>query len=154
MLFMRLNLRGFALSLLLAGLLGCASGKTYSFQIPVHNATDAPLSVGLVKTGTPEDRWTSPAQVAAGAPQLAQKHWGTLVAPGETKVIGPQKGTFEEDSFPFLRVYRGDARVVDLLSIPRDSGDRLDVPIESGSQKVTIRDVNGTLKAEGEAPGR
>lgn len=136
----------YLLPLLALLLVGCA--KTYQFNIPVHNATNSPLSVGLVKNGPMEQGWESPAQIAVATPDNAERRWAKLVPPGQTVVIGPLKGSFAKEQFPFLRVYRGNLAIADLLAIGRDSMDRVDVPVQSGTEPITIINDNGRLKAQ------
>jgi len=114
----------------------------------VKNETDEPISVGLVKNGPPmETAWASPMQIAVNAPHLSGSRWGGLVQPGETIVIGPQKGAFDSGTIAFLRVYRGNWSVQELLAISPDSPNRLDVPLDNGRSDWIIIDTPNGLDA-------
>lgn len=129
--------------------LGCTNTKTGTFEVEVINRTASPLSVGLVKNGPPaEKNWDSPEMIAFAAPGLTNKHWGMLVGPSETRRIGPQSGVFEKGSAPFLRIYRGDLTINQLLAINRQSTDRTSVPLLIGKSFVTVTEESGRLKAE------
>ncbi|GEM_PF-25028 len=127
-------------------LVGCRSYGT--FTVGVKNETDEPISVGLVKNGPPmETAWASPMQIAVNAPHLSGSRWGGLVQPGETIVIGPQKGAFDSGTIAFLRVYRGNWSVQELLAISPDSPNRLDVPLDNGRSDWIIIDTPNGLDA-------
>ena len=121
-------------------LVGCAT--TGRFEVGVVNETGDPLSVGLVKDGPPPERaWASPMQISINAPGLSTSRWGTLVPAGETVVIGPQSGRFEPGVVAYLRVYRGNWSVQELLAISPDSPNRLDIPLDNGPSRWIIRDA-------------
>ncbi len=130
------------LCMLLAAMLmlvGCTT--TGRFTVGVVNETTDPLSVGLVKDGPPPERsWASPMQISINAPALSTNRWGTLVPPGESAVIGPQTGRFDRGVTAYLRVYRGNWSVQELLAIGPDSPNRLDVPLDNGESRWIIRD--------------
>src|SRR5688500_11275940 len=99
---------GFRCSMIcvLAGLLvGCASPKA-TFEISVTNRTAFPISVGLVKVGGQvEGPWAGPEHIAALAPSLGERKWGTLIRPTGTATLGPLTGTFYQGSRAVLRIY-------------------------------------------------
>ena len=93
----------------------CTQIDKRSFEISVKNETAHPLSLGLVKNGPPaEEGWIAPHEVAMMAPQLADRHWGWVLAPGETKTFGPYTGHFESQTHAILRVYAGTPTIDDL----------------------------------------
>jgi len=135
----------FVLLLMLGGL-GCSSGKTYMFEVVVVNRTPSTLAAGLVKDGPPlEAKWDSPEQIAIGAPQFSEKHWGTPIPPGESRTLGPQKGTLESDTVPFVRVYSDDLTISELCAINRESGDRVSMPVPSGKVEIVVERQYGRL---------
>jgi len=132
--------------LLLTILFGCSSGRTYQFEVVVKNETKSTLSAGLVKDGPPlEAKWDSPEQIAIGAPGYGTKHWGTPVPPGESRTLGPQTGKLEGDTTPFVRVYRGDLTINELMAISRGSPDRTSIPVPSGPVEVVVKEDAGML---------
>src|SRR5262245_49640716 len=96
------------LVLLLLFLPACTAARKQSFEISVKNETGHALSLGLVKNGPPsEDGWIAPHEVAMMAPQLADRHWGWVLNPGEAKTFGPYTGHFDPGTHAILRVYGG-----------------------------------------------
>ena len=90
----------------------CEQTSKATFEVQVMNIATMPSCVGLTKTGKPaEDGWAAPSEVPT---QFWDRHWGTLIRPGETKLLGPQTGHFERDVFATLRVYAGNPTVADL----------------------------------------
>ena len=133
------------LSLLL--LPACTSAVTKTFQISVKNETVRPLSLGLVKNGPPtEDGWIAPHEVAMMAPQLADRHWGWVLAPGETKTFGPHSGKFEAQTQAILRVYAGEPTIDEAISFSKDDPERLDIYLWPGKSAYVIRFGAGRLE--------
>lgn len=131
--------------LLLAG--GCAAPKQ-TFQLELLNATNRPISIGLVKNGPPvEEGWTSPSEIAINAPQLTDRRWGMLIEPGQTAVIGPKTGRFPSGTLAILRAYAGNPTIEELLAYGRDDPDRLDIYLWPGSSSYVIDTLDGRLKA-------
>ncbi|HEY8668501.1 MAG TPA: hypothetical protein VIL86_17770 [Tepidisphaeraceae bacterium] len=132
--------------LLAAALLGCST-KTYTVRVTLINNTHDVLSAGLVKNPV-EEHWDGPEHIAIGAPEKSSMHWGKLIQPGQTITLGPQKGSFPRESIPFLRIYRGDLAVEDLVGISRSSPDRLDEALEYENSWFRIVRKEGRLAAE------
>lgn len=142
---------GAILLVLFAAAVGCGP-PTYTFDVTVRNATDQPVSVGLVKNGPPlEVGWDAPENVAIGAPELGSKRWGTLIPAGQTTQLKPTKGTFDPGVIGFLRAYEGDRTINELLAVSRDSSDRVDVPLDPGKTTITLVNRKGRLAAETQA---
>lgn len=139
---------------LLMLMVGCSTPK-YTFHVQVTNAGDKPLTAGLVKWTPPssglrasvEDGWAAPEDVAINAPALSGRHWGVLIAPGETKVLGPQEGAFRSGVTAALRLYSGDHTVDELISYGRTDPDRLDVPLMPGESIFAVSNRSGKLVA-------
>ena len=139
---------------LLMLLVGCSTPK-YSFQVQITNAGDKPLTAGLIKRApassgfrpSVEEGWAAPEDVAINAPALSSRHWGLLIAPGETKTLGPQEGKFPSGVTASLRIYTGDHTVDELISYSRSDPDRLDVPLMPGQASFAVSNRLGRLVA-------
>jgi hypothetical protein len=119
-----------------------------SYHVHAANRCTATLSVGLVKNGPPlEDGWYAPADVAIGAPQLTDRHWGTIVEPGAVLILGPQSGHFADGVQAILRVYAGNPTIEELLAFGRDDPDRVDVYLWPGKSSYVIDRRGGRLTA-------
>ena len=147
-----MRIRTLALLLPMFLLTACASPKA-TFQVAIKNATQDPLSVGLVKVGGGvEAGWDGPEHVAIHAPILADRKWGTLVKPGQVVTIGPQTGTFVEGTHAILRVYAANATVDELLGFSRTDSGRLDIMLLPGASAYTIDRRDGALHYEHASP--
>jgi hypothetical protein len=134
----------FILSLLL--LPACTQYQTRVFEISVKNETVRPISVGLVKNGAPnEEGWIAPHQVAMMAPQLTDRKWGLVIEPGQTKVIGPHNGKFEQGVQAILRIYAGTPTIEEMLSYSRSDPERLDIYLWPGKSGYVIRYDGGRI---------
>ena len=141
---------------LMMSLVGCSTPK-HTFQVQVTNAGDAPLTAGLIKHApqftsgglrpSVEDGWAAPEDVLINAPALAERHWGMVIAPGETKTLGPLDGAFRSGVTAALRVYTGDHSVMDLASYSRTDPGRLDIPLMPGQSSYAISNRSGKLVA-------
>src|SRR3954464_6280426 len=86
----------------------CSQEEKRTFEIALKNDTHTALSVGLVKNGPPQEQgWIAPHEVAMMAPQLADRKWGWVIKPGESKKLGPYSGHFRPGVAGILRVYVG-----------------------------------------------
>jgi hypothetical protein len=142
-----MNLRTLAPLLLLTFAAACSTAHKRTYQVEVMNISSVPLSVGLVKTGgSVQEGFTAPEHVAINAPDLVSKKWGTLVKPGQTRLIGPAKGKFEPNSEAILRIYAGDLAVDQLIAYGRKDPGRLDIYIPPGASTFVIDQRNGVLK--------
>ncbi len=136
----------FILSLLL--LPACTQYQKRSFEISVKNETVRPISVGLVKNGAPtEEGWIAPHQVAMMAPQLTDRKWGLVIEPGQTKVIGPHTGKFEQGVQAILRVYAGTPTIEEMLSFSRSDPERVDIYLWPGKSGYVIRYDGGRISS-------
>lgn len=141
-----MNLRTLAPVMLITFVAACSTPKR-TYQVEVMNISSVPLSVGLVKTGgSVQQGFTAPEHVAINAPDLVSKKWGTLVGPGQTKVIGPIKGKFEPNSDAVLRVYAGDLAVDQLIAYGKKDPGRLDIFVPPGRSGFVIDQRSGVLK--------
>jgi hypothetical protein len=131
------------------GLAGCSMGPpAATVTVEVMNISSTAVSAGLVKLhGAKEEGWLSPADVVIHAPALADRHWGTLIKPGETAVLGPQTGHFEPQALPTLRVYGGDGTVEELTAVGAGDPDRVDVLLPAGNSSYVITLRGGRLTA-------
>lgn len=134
----------FVLSLLL--LPACAQYQTRMFEISVKNETVRPISVGLVKNGGPtEEGWIAPHQVAMMAPQLTDRKWGLVIEPGQTKVLGPHSGKFDQGVQAILRIYAGTPTIEEMLSYSRNDPERVDIYLWPGKSGYVIRYDGGRI---------
>ena len=100
-----------------------------------------------------EEGWTGPADIAIGAQQFMDRHWGILVEPKSTVVIGPQTGHFAEDDTAILRVYRGNPTIAELLAYSRNDPERVDVYLAPGPSSYVIEwRANRLVATPREAP--
>lgn len=140
------------LALLTPLAVGCASPKA-TFEVVVTNASSAPISMGLVKVGGAiEPAWAGPEHIAARAPKLGDRRWGTLVKPTGTTTLGPLTGTFYQGSRAVLRVYGGDYDMDELNAFSRRDPYRADVDILPGKSYYVIENAERGLKVRQEDP--
>jgi hypothetical protein len=119
---------------------GCAS-QTRSFNIEVHNNSSKPITLVLAKDAGPnESLWATPEEVSiAGVSGDGQ--WGIGVVPaGKTASSQKVVGTFPAGSNAFLRIYAGDLNLGDALKAIPGSPQRVDVPLQTGSNSFTVMD--------------
>lgn len=126
-----------ALSMLLIGV-GCSAPKQ-TFAVEVTNLTPVPLSTGMVKRdGRVEPGFAGPEHIFGGAPQIADRKWGTLVMPGETKLLGPETASFEAGTDAVLRVYGADATINELIGYSKTDRMRLDIFLWPGQSRYIV----------------
>ena len=136
-------------------LAACATPKQ-TYQVQLHNLCAKPICVGLIKQVPPgvrlelEEGWTSPENILRAAPALADRHWGTLIQPGQTTVIGPAVGSFPPEVYAALRIYEGNATVEELTTYRRTDPDRLEIMLWPGKCSYVISKANGKLAAKRE----
>ncbi|MFI5377743.1 MAG: hypothetical protein ACHRHE_00435 [Tepidisphaerales bacterium] len=130
-------------------LVGCVGDPPATeFVVEVMNISPEPVSAGLVKTREPkEEGWTAPADVAIHSPELGDRHWGELIRPGETKVLGPRKGHFQPGSVAVLRVYGGNPTIDELMAVGTSDPDRVDVLLAAGRSSYVMTIRSGRLVA-------
>lgn len=131
--------------LALAG--GCNAAHTY--LISIKNETPEPITAWLTKDGPPpESGWLPPEVLAIQSPQEIEVVGGVEVLPGKTAISLPTRGRFASGTSAMLRVYGGNLKFLDLLSISRGSSNRLDLPLKPGKNGFVIRNESGRLRAE------
>jgi hypothetical protein len=133
-----------AVACVFATLLGCHSYEVRTYDITVHNATRAPVTIWLTKDGPPyEDGWWSPEDLAMLSPKQNAAHevGGVIVEPGKTADAINRKGRFEPQTNAILRVYRTGGGFNDLLAISHDSPSRTDVKLRPGRNDLEIDDT-------------
>ena len=135
---------------------GCKQYATATFQVTVTNSTPQPLSVGLVKNGPPfESEWAAPHEIAIALPDSGGRRWGELVPPGKSATLGPMSGKFDREVSAILRAYRGNPTIDDLLAVPAESADRVDIYLQPGQSAHVIRaDGAGRLASPSAQQGR
>src|SRR5947208_4082271 len=104
-------------SLLVVGLLaagGCASTRTDTFDIEVHNQAGQALTLSLAKDGPPyEPTWATAQDLAIESPKRREE-WKNAVSgimgplePGKTAYVQKLTGKFDSGTNAFLRIYAG-----------------------------------------------
>ena len=140
-----------ALAFAIAGGCGVVTRMTTAkgtFNVSVKNESTRPLRVGLTKSGPPfESDWASPEDVAIAQAKNSGAAWGQVVLPGQTATIPEISGRFNEGVYAFLRVYADDPSLSDMLAIGRHSPNRLDLPLDAGSNRFVIQDDRDRLMA-------
>lgn len=123
---------------LLALLVGCGP-ETRSYNVTVQNNATEPMTLWLTKSGSPlEKNWISPEDLAVLRMDKGSKLPGTVIPVGERRGIGPIAGKFAGGSQAVLRVYRGQRKFDELLSMNADSPNRTDVQLVPGNNEILI----------------
>jgi hypothetical protein len=127
---------------------GCApKGEIRTFDLEVTNGTSTPVTLGLAKVDGPmEVNWDSPEDRAMMDPWMTGKGWGNVLPPGRTASIAV-KGEFFLNTRGFLRAYRGDLKLSDVLAISKGSPNRVDLQLFPGKSTVVIVDDGPVLSA-------
>lgn len=129
---------------------GCGPRKV-EYKIWVTNDTKAALTIGLTKDGGPDqDMFMTPEFLALDTKIDPEKTaWGVLLIPGKTAL--PSEGVValfdDAGQQAYLRVYRGEINLTEVLSISRGSPRRLDIPLVAGEQRIVIYERDGKLEA-------
>jgi hypothetical protein len=147
-----LVLIGFA-SVCLVGCGGCA--RTEKFDVTVRNDTAGPVTIALTKDGPPFERvWASPEDLAIESPKANEQHGYLMLPPGKVADVSVQ-GKFDGGTNGYVRVYRGDLQISDMIAIGPSSPNRLDVPLRPGANAIVVGEAKGRLaEMRGtEAPG-
>jgi hypothetical protein len=131
-------------------LVGCGPRKV-EYKVWVTNDTKTPLTIGLVKDGGPDqDMFITPEFLAMDTRIDPDKTaWGVLLIPGKT--VPPNDGIVglfdDAGQQAYLRVYRGEINLTEVLSISRGSPRRLDLPLPPEKSHFVIYEKNGRLEA-------
>jgi hypothetical protein len=142
------GMRVLLITIVLFAVAGCGPRiHTESYDVWVRNDTSDPLTIGLVKGGPPfEVQWASPQVMATRVDVDENWLWGQTIPAGrtaETRV----KGRFYSGDQAWLRAYRGEDRSLDdLLTVARQSGDRLDMRLRPGRNDIIITDERHHLR--------
>ena len=124
-------------------LVGCS--RTEKFDITVRNDTGGPVTIALTKDGPPfEPVWASPEDLAIGSPKADEQH-GYLMLPAGKEADVSVQGKFDSGTRGYLRVYRGDLQISDMVAIGPGSPNRLDVPLRPGPNRVVVGQSQGRL---------
>jgi hypothetical protein len=133
-------------ALLLA--VGC-QGRTNTYNIAVHNASDEPIMVGLAKEGPPfEDHWATPEQVSRIEFRDDVHGWGMPVSPGKTATVSSEKATLNAGFNAFVRVYATAPTLPGILAISEGSPNRLDIRLVPGNNDIVVTRSDGRLTYE------
>jgi hypothetical protein len=124
-------------------LVGCA--RTEKFDITVRNDTGGPVTLALTKDGPPfEHVWAGPEDLAIESPKADEEHGYLLLPPGKEADVSVE-GKFDRGTRGYLRVYRGDLQISDMIAIGPVSPNRLDVPLRPGANRIVIGQEQGRL---------
>ena len=131
-------------------LVGCGPKKV-EYKIWITNDTKYPLTIGLTKDGGPDqDMFMTPEFLALDDRIDPEKTaWGVLLIPGKTaKPNEGIVGLFDEaGQQAYLRVYRGEINLTEVLSISRGSQRRLDIPLAAGDNHIVVYEKDGRLES-------
>ncbi len=143
------------LVLMFAVAAGCLETRTYT--LTVHNALPTDVSICVTKLNSPEERgWESPEELAAPPnPASDQRTPGVIVPAGKTANSGTFSGQFNHThGRAILRVYAGRPTLTEMNAISIGSVNRLDVPLDTGANRIEIRqDSVGMMTAIHLPPG-
>jgi hypothetical protein len=124
-------------------LVGCA--RTDKFDVSVRNDTAGPLTLALTKDGPPFERvWAGPEDLAIESPRADEQHGFVVLPPGKEADVAIE-GKFDRGTRGYLRVYRGDLQISDMTAIGPASPNRIDLPLQPGTNRFVIADANGRL---------
>jgi hypothetical protein len=124
-------------------LTGCA--RTEKFEITVRNDTGGPVTIALTKDGPPFERvWAGPEDLAIESPKADEQH-GYLMLPAGKEGEVAVAGKFDRGTRGYVRVYRGDLQISDMIAIGPVSPNRLDVPLRPGANRIVIGQSQGRL---------
>jgi hypothetical protein len=127
---------------------GCAT-RTEVVDVSVRNDAAQPITVWLTKMGGPEqDGWRSPESIAINYVVGDERIGGVIVPSKSTARTGKRSGKFDPESYPVLRVYRGDMKLTEMLANGKDSPNRADVVLEPGANRFIVTDPNGKLTVD------
>ena len=128
---------------------GCA--RKESFDVSVRNGTDGPLTLVLTKDGPPFERlWAAPEDLAIESPRAEEQH-SYLVLPANRDADINLEGKFDRGTRGYLRVYRGDLPIPEMVAIGPASPNRLDLRLEPGANRFVIVDSGSRLIEKGDA---
>ena len=141
-----------ALLLLATLLVGCGPKKE-QFDVFVKNDTKNVLTIGFTKDGGPvQDIFMPPEYMALDEKLDATKtSWGLALIPGKTATPNKDKPVIalmdDSSGAVYLRIYRGEIPLSDMLAISRGSPNRLDIVLTPGESHFTITEKDGRLVA-------
>ena len=124
---------------------GCAT-RTETVDVSVRNDAAQPVTVWLTKMGGPEQEgWRSPESIAINFVVGEEPIGGVIVPPKSTARTGKRSGKFDPESYPVLRVYRGEMKLSEMLANGKDSPNRADVVLNPGPTRLVVVDEGGKL---------
>jgi hypothetical protein len=130
---------------------GCFT-ETRTYSMSVRNELPRPVSVCVTKTyGPSETMWASPEElIEPPHPASDQTPPGMVIPAGKTLNAPPFTGRFDPDrGRAFLRVYAGTPDLTQMNAMSKGSPDRLDVPLETGDNRIEIKvGEDGNMTAE------
>lgn len=117
---------------------GCGP-TTRTYSVTVTNQSLEPMTVWLTKDGPPSEMaWASPEQIAIAGIEKDIPFPGVVVPAGKTGVMPGVEGKFDSRTHAILRVYRGQMRLNEILSVSDGSTLRTDVRLTPGDNTITI----------------
>jgi hypothetical protein len=138
-------------------LVGCGPRKE-TFSVIVKNDTTVPITIGFTKDNGPDQDIFMPPEFLALDTSIdpSKTSWGILLPPGKT--ADPKQPVTalldREGGSVYLRVYRGEINLTEILSISRGSPRRLDVVLSPGDSRIVVSEKNGALAATQQAAGK
>jgi hypothetical protein len=144
---MRLGLALLLAAFWCSALIGCA--RTEKFDVFVRNETGGPVTLVLTKDGPPfEPLWAAPEDLAIESPRADEQHGYVVLPPGREADVSVE-GKFDSGTRGYLRVYRGDLQISEMVAINSASPNRLDLPLQPGANRFLIAEINGRLAQGG-----
>ncbi len=124
--------------LLVLFVFGCGP-TTRTYSVTVANQSLEPMTVWLTKDGPPSEMaWASPEQIAIAGIEKDIPFPGVVVPAGKTGVMPGVEGKFNSRTNAVLRVYHGQMRLSEMLSVSDGSARRTDVILVPGDNAVII----------------
>jgi hypothetical protein len=124
-------------------LVGCT--RTDQFDITVRNETTGPVTIALTKDGPPfEQVWAKPEDLAIESPRADEKHGFAVLAPGKEADVSVT-GKFDSNTRGYVRIYRGDLRLSDMIAMSPTSPNRIDLLLRPGVNRLTVGEEGGRL---------
>lgn len=124
-------------------MVGCT--RPDKFDIVVRNDTAGPLTLALTKDGPPFERlWAAPEDLAIESPQAEEQHSYVVLPAGREAEVSVE-GRFDAGTRGYLRVYRGEPLIPEMVAMSPASPNRLDLRLRPGPNRFVIGDSAGRL---------
>jgi hypothetical protein len=139
--------------LVLAMLLSGCGPRKEQFDVFVKNDTKNVLSIGFTKDNGPDQDIFMPPEFMALDDKIdaSKTGWGLALSPGKTATPNKDKPVValldDKGGNVYLRIYRGEIPLSDMIGISRGSPNRLDIVLTPGESHFSITEKDGRLIA-------